>query len=108
MTDSQPVSGHLNIGSEGLSTILTMEQFTEDHRKVLKSIPDVVKGAIGGLYERLPFSGKWSGCNEAQQLNLICALSRTPYETIQRYVADPGMMAIIMARGIGQTVGIVI
>lgn len=108
MTGTKPVSGLPNIGHEGLGSIVTMENFTPEHQKVFDAIPELIKNAIGGLYERLPFSGKWDALNSAQKLNLVCALSRTPYETVQKYVDRSGVMSIIMARGIGQSMGIVV
>ena len=105
MTDIKPVVGR----PEGVdnSGLITMADFTPEHQSVLDAVPELVKNAIGGMYERLPFSGKWDSLNSAQQLNLICALSRIPYEVARKYVDKSGTMAILMAHGIGKTAGIV-
>lgn len=83
---------------DNLSRTLTMNDITDDHRKVLACIPQRTLQTIASLFERRPKAGRFSTLDVAQKLNFIAEVTAVPYRTMKQFSDQPGTLGLMMAR----------
>lgn len=79
---------------------LTMNDVTEEHRKVLAVIPKRTLESVAILHDRQPGAGRFSALDVAQKLNFIAKVSEIPYRTMKEHADRPGTLGLMMGRGI--------
>jgi hypothetical protein len=88
-----------------LSRVLTADDITPTHRKVLAIIPQRTIQSVAALFERRPGSGRFSALDVAQKLNYIAAVTAVPYRTMKEFSDRPGILGLMMARGLSISSG---
>lgn len=88
-----------------LSRVLTSNDITPQHQKVLAIIPQRTLQAVASLFERRPKSGRFSALDVAQKLNFIAEVTAVPYRTMKEYSDRPGELGLMMARGLSTSAG---
>ncbi len=83
-----------------LSRVLTSNDITPEHHKVLAIIPQRTLQSVASLFERLPKSGRFSALDVAQKLNFIAEVTAVPYRTMKEFSDRPGDLGLMMARGL--------
>ena len=83
-----------------LSRVLTSNDITPEHRKVLAIIPQRTLQSVATLFERRPRSGRFSALDVAQKLNFIAEVTAVPYRTMKEFSDRPGDLGLMMARGL--------
>jgi hypothetical protein len=85
--------------------MLTMNDITDEHRKVLAIIPPRTMQAVAQLFERRPNAARFSGLDVAMKLNFIAGVSGVPYRTMKEFSDRPGELGLMMARGLSSSSG---
>jgi hypothetical protein len=88
-----------------LSRVLTIEDITPEHRRVLAVIPQRTIQAVASLFERKPAAGRFSALNVAQKLNFIAEVTAVPYRTMKEFSDSPGTLGLMMGRGLSISLG---
>jgi hypothetical protein len=88
-----------------LSRTLTMHDVTDDHRRVLASIPPRTLQTVASLFERRPRAGRFSALDVAQKLNFIAEVTAVPYLTMKQYSDQPGTLGLMMGRELSIRLG---
>ena len=83
-----------------LSRVLTINDITPEHRKVLAIIPQRTLQSVASLFERRPKAGRFSALDVAQKLNFIAEVTAVPYRTMKEFSDRPGELGLLMARGL--------
>ncbi len=91
--------------ADRLSRVLTMDDITADHRKVLAIIPPRTLQSVASLFERRPSAGRFSALNVAQKLNFIAEVTAVPYRTMKEHSDNPGTLGLMMGRGLSVQLG---
>jgi hypothetical protein len=86
-----------------LSRVLTINDITPEHRKVLAIIPQRTLQSVASLFERRPKAGRFSALDVAQKLNYIAEVTAVPYRTMKEYSDRPGELGLLMARGLSNS-----
>lgn len=100
-----PEKSRLAPASDNLSRVLTLDDITQEHRKVLAIIPQRTLQSVASLYERRPKSGRFSALDVAQKLNFIAEVTAVPYRTMKQFSDRPGDLGLMMARGLSISSG---
>jgi hypothetical protein len=87
------------------SRVLTINDVTPEHRKVLAVIPPRTLQSVASLYERRPKAGRFSALDVAQKLNYIAEVTAVPYRTMKEFSDRPGDLGLMMARGLAISMG---
>lgn len=87
------------------SRVLTINDITPEHRKVLAIIPPRTLQSVASLFERRPKAGRFSALDVAQKLNYIAEVTAVPYRTMKEYSDRPGDLGLMMARGLAISLG---
>ena len=88
-----------------LSRVLTMNDITPEHRRVLAVIPQRTLQSVASLFERRPKAGRFSALDEAQKINFIAEVTAVPYRTMKAFSDRPGELGLMMARGLSVSLG---
>jgi hypothetical protein len=87
------------------SRVLTINDITPEHRKVLAVIPPRTLQSVASLFERRPKAGRFSALDVAQKLNYIAEVTAVPYRTMKEFSDRPGDLGLMMARGLAISLG---
>ena len=87
------------------SRVLTINDITPEHRKVLAIIPPRTLQSVASLFERRPNAGRFSALDVAQKLNYIAEVTAVPYRTMKEFSDRPGDLGLMMARGLSISMG---
>jgi hypothetical protein len=88
-----------------LSRVLTVNDITPEHHRVLAIIPQRTMQSVAALFERRPKSGRFSALDAAQKINFIAEVTAVPYRTMKEFSDRPGDLGLMMARGISVSSG---
>jgi hypothetical protein len=88
-----------------LSRALTIDDITQEHRKVLAIIPQRTIQSVASLFERKPGAGRFSALDPAQKLNFIAEVTAVPYRTMREFSDQPGTLGLMMGRGLSISSG---
>jgi hypothetical protein len=88
-----------------LSRVLTSDDITPEHRRVLAIIPQRTIQSVALLFERQPASGRFSALDVAQKLNFIADVTAVPYRTMKEFSDRPGTLGLMMGRGLSISLG---
>ncbi|HXA23959.1 MAG TPA: hypothetical protein VNW90_16865 [Acetobacteraceae bacterium] len=88
-----------------LSRVLTLDDVTPEHRRVLAVIPQRTIQSVALLFERQPNSGRFSALDVAQKLNFIAEVTGVPYRTMREFSDRPGILGLMMGRGLSVSLG---
>jgi hypothetical protein len=106
LTATPPAArSHLAAASDPLSRVLTADDITAEHRRVLAVIPQRTMQSVAALFERQPKAGRFSALDVAQKLNFIAAATAVPYRTMKEFSDRPGDLGLMMARGLSVSQG---
>jgi hypothetical protein len=86
--------------ADRLSRVLTGEDITPEHRRVLAIIPQRTIQTVASLFERRPAAGRFSALDVAQKLNFIAEVTAVPYRTMKEFSDRPGTLGLMMGRGL--------
>ena len=86
-----------------LSRALTIDDITQEHRKVLAIIPQRTIQSVASLFERKPGAGRFSALDPAQKLNFIAEVTAVPYRTMREYSDRPGELGLLMGKGLAES-----
>jgi hypothetical protein len=99
LTATPPVEkSRLSAPTDTLARTLTMNDVTDEHRKVLACIPQRTLQTIASLFERRAKAGRFSVLDVAQKLNFIAEVTAVPYRTMTQFSDQPGTLGLMMAR----------
>lgn len=98
-TQTQEKSPEATVAA-GLSRVLTIDDVTPDHQRVLAVIPQRTIQSVGSLFERRPGAGRFSALDVAQKLNFIADVTAVPYRTMKEFSDRPGTLGLMMGRGL--------
>ena len=87
------------------SRVLTINDITSEHRKVLAIIPQRTLQSVATVFERRPKAGRFSALDVAQKLNFIAEVTAVPYRTMKEFSDRPGDLGLMMARGLSISLG---
>jgi hypothetical protein len=87
------------------SRVLTINDITPEHQRVLAVIPQRTIQAVVALFERQPGSGRFSALDVAQKLNFIADVTAVPYRTMKEFSDRPGILGLMMGRGLSVSSG---
>jgi hypothetical protein len=90
---------------DNLSRVLTMNDITPEHHRVLAIIPQRTLQSVASLFERRPKAGRFSALNVAQKLNYIAEVTAVPYRTMKQFSDSPGTLGLMMGRGLSLSLG---
>jgi hypothetical protein len=82
------------------SRVLTIDDITPEHRKVLAIIPPRTLQAVMSLHDRNPKSVRFNALDPARKLNYIAEVTAVPYRTMKEFSDRPGELGLMMARGL--------
>jgi len=85
---------------DNLSRVLTMNDITPEHHKILALIPQRTLHSVAALFERQPKAGRFSALDVAQKLNFIAEVTAVPYRTMREFSDRPSTLGLMMGRGI--------
>jgi hypothetical protein len=88
-----------------LSRVLTINDITPEHRKVLAIIPQRTLQSVASLFERRPKAGRFSALDVAEKLNFIAEVTAVPYRTMKEFSDRPGDLGLMMGRGLSVSLG---
>jgi hypothetical protein len=88
---------------DNLSRVLTLNDITQEHERVLAIIPQRTLQSVASLFERAPKSGRFSALNVAQKLNFIAEVTAVPYRTMKQFSDQPGTLGLMMGRGLARS-----
>ena len=88
-----------------MSRILTMNDITPEHQKVLAVIPQRTMQTVASLFERRPKAGRFSALDVAQKLNFIAEVTAVPYRTMKEFSDRPGELGLMMGRALSVRLG---
>jgi hypothetical protein len=88
-----------------LSRVLTIEDITPEHRRVLAIIPQRTIQSVASLFERKLGAGRFSDLDPAQKLNFIAEVTAVPYRTKKEFSDRPGTLGLMMGRGLSVSSG---
>jgi hypothetical protein len=88
-----------------LSRVLILDDITPEHRRVLAVIPQRTIQSVALLFERQPNSGRFSTLDVAQKLNFIAEVTGVPYRTMREFSDRPGILGLMMGRGLSVSQG---
>ena len=88
-----------------LSRVLTLDDITPEHRRVLAVIPQRTIQSVALLFERQPNSGRFSALDLARKLNFIAEVTGVPYRTMREFSDRPGILGLMMGRGLSVSLG---
>jgi hypothetical protein len=91
--------------ADKLSRVLSIDDITPQHHKVLAIIPQRTIQSVALLFERKPKSGRFSALDVAQKLNFIAEVTAVPYRTMKEFSDRPGILGLMMARGLSISAG---
>jgi hypothetical protein len=91
--------------ADRLSRMLTMDDVTSEHKRVLSIIPQRTMQSVALLFERKPASGRFSALDVAQKLNFIAEVTAVPYRTMKEFSDRPGDLGLMMGRGLSVRLG---
>ena len=91
--------------ADRLSRVLTMDNITPEHRRVLSIIPQRTIQSVASLFERKPNTRRFSALDPAQTLNFIAEVTAVPYRTMKEFSDQPGTLALMMGRGLSVSLG---
>ncbi len=87
------------------SRVLTSNDITAEHRKVLSIIPPRTLQSVTALFERRPRAGRFSALDVAQKINFIAEVTAVPYRTMKEFSDRPSELGLMMARGLSISAG---
>jgi len=87
------------------SRVLTGNDITDEHRKVLSIIPPRTLQSVTALFERRPRAGRFSALDVAQKINFIAEVTAVPYRTMKEFSDRPSELGLMMARGLSISAG---
>jgi hypothetical protein len=90
-----------------MARVLTMQDITPDHQRVLSIIPQRTLQSIAQLFEQQPNAGRFSALDVAQKLNFIAEVTAVPYRTMKQFSDQPGTLGLMMGRGLAVSLGYV-
>jgi hypothetical protein len=90
---------------DNLSRVLTINDITPEHQRVLAIIPQRTIQSVASLFERKPNAGRFSALNVAQKLNFIAEVTAVPYRTMREFSDRPGTLGLMMGRGLSVSLG---
>jgi hypothetical protein len=93
------------VAAAALSRTLTIADITPEHQRVLGIIPQRTIQSVALLFERQPNSGRFSALNVAQKLNFIADVTSVPYRTMREFSDRPGILGLMMGRGLSVSLG---
>ena len=106
LTAAAPAEKHpLAPSPDNLSRVLTMNDITPEHHKVLAVIPQRTIQTVASLFERRPKAGKFSALDVAAKINFIAEVTDVPYRAMKQYSDQPGTLALMMGRGLSIRLG---
>jgi hypothetical protein len=88
-----------------LSRVLTLNDITPDHQRVLAIIPQRTLQSVASLYERRPKAGRFSALDVAQKLNFIAEVTAVPYRTMKEFSDRPSTLGLMMGRELSIRLG---
>lgn len=91
--------------ADRLSRVLTIDDITPEHRRVLAIIPQRTIQSVASLFERKPGAGRFSALDVAQKLNFIAEVTAVPYRTMREFSDRPGTLGLMMGRGLSVSSG---
>ncbi len=95
-----PETSRASTSTASLSRMLTINDITPEHQKVLAIIPQRTIQSVASLFERQPAAGRFSALNVAQKLNFIAEVTAVPYRTMKEFSDRPGTLGLMMGRGL--------
>jgi hypothetical protein len=101
LTATPPPEKSLAAGAvDNLSRVLTLNDITPEHQKILALIPQRTLHSVAALFERQPNAGRFSALDVAQKLNFIAEVTAVPYRTMREFSDRPSTLGLMMGRGI--------
>ena len=91
--------------ASNLPRVLTIDDITPEHRRVLAIIPQQTIQSVALLFERQPKSGRFSALDVAQKLNFIAEVTAVPYRTMKEFSDHPSTLGLMMGRGLSISLG---
>lgn len=88
-----------------LSRVLTSDDITPEHQRVLAIIPPRTIQSVATLFERRPKAGRFSALDAAAKLNFIAEVTAVPYRTMKEFSDRPGILGLMMGRGLSISSG---
>lgn len=79
---------------------LTMDDITDEHRKVLAIIPKRTLESVATLHDRQPGAGRFTALDVARKLNFIAEVTEVPYRLMKQNANQPGTLGLMMGRGL--------
>jgi hypothetical protein len=105
LTATPPPGISAPAAAASLSRVLTINDITPEHRKVLGVIPQRTLQTVASLFERRPKAGRFSALDVAEKLNFIAEVTAVPYRTMKEFSDRPGDLGLMMARGLSISLG---
>lgn len=106
LTATPPTEKSRPVGMiDNLSRVLTVNDITPEHGRVLAIIPQRTIQSVAALFERRPKSGRFSALDVAQKLNFIAEVTAVPYRTMKQFSDQPGTLGLMMGRGLSISLG---
>jgi len=93
------------VAGTNLSRVLTLNDITPAHHKVLSIIPQRTIQSVALLFEAEPGAGRFSALDVAQKLNFIADVTAIPYRTMKEFSDRPSILGLMMARGLSISSG---
>ncbi len=82
--------------------VLTARDITPEHHKVLAIVSVQTVQAVAVLFERRT-GRKFSTLDVAAKLNFIADVTAVPYRTMKEYSDRPGMLRLMMGKGLADS-----
>lgn len=86
--------------NDRLSRVLSADDITPEHQRVLGVIPQRTLQSVAQVFERKPAAGRFSQLDVAQKLNFIAEVTAVPYRTMRAFSDRPGELGLMMGRGL--------
>jgi hypothetical protein len=100
LTATPPRAAPASAAAANLSRVLTINDITPEHHKVLAIIPQRTIQSVAALFERRAAAGRFSALDVAQKLNFIADVTAVPYRTMKEFSDSPGTLGLMMGRGL--------
>jgi hypothetical protein len=85
--------------------VLTINDITPEHRRVLSVIPPRTLQSVVSLHDRNKKAARFNTLDPAQKLNYIADVTAVPYRIMKEFSDRPGELGLMMARGLATSAG---
>jgi hypothetical protein len=85
--------------------VLTINDITPEHRRVLSVIPPRTLQSVASLHDRNKRIVRFNTLDPAQKLNYIADVTAVPYRIMKEFSDRPGELGLMMAKGLAISAG---